>query len=65
MDVQRVPRFKLPNSATYEEDPHFDVQGTEDALTDYLNGGHGKRTVDVVQVSNDSIFITSISSFYL
>ena len=65
VDVQRVLRFKLLNSATDEEDPHLDVQGTADALTEYLSGRHAERTVDVMHISNDSIFITSISSFYL
>ena len=65
VEVQRVLRFKLSNSATDEEDPHDDVQGNEDASTKNLSSRHGEWIMDVLQVSNDSIFITSISSFYL
>ena len=64
-EVQRVLRFKLPKSAIDEEAPADNVQANEDASTKNLSSEYGEQTVDVLQVSNDSIFITSISSFYL
>ena len=47
VDVQRVLRFKLPNSATNEEASHDDVQGNEDASTEDVSCGLGERTSDV------------------
>ena len=64
-DVQRVLRFKLPNSATEEEGPHDDVQGNEDASTEDVSYRHGERPFDVLLVSNDSIFYIEVSSFNL
>ena len=55
-DVQRVVRFKLPNTATEEEDPHDDVQGNEDTEAGDVSYGHGEQVMHVALVSNDSIF---------
>ena len=55
-DVQRILRFKLPNSAIDEEASHDDVHGNEDASTEDVSCGFGERTSDVFQVSIDSIF---------
>ena len=55
-DVQRVLRFKLPNTATEEEGPHDDVQGHEDIEAGDVSYGHGEQIMDVALVSNDSIF---------
>ena len=63
-DVQRVLRFKLPNSGTDKEARVDNVQEIENASIENLSFAHGERTVDVQQVSNDSIFITSFTSFY-
>ena len=41
-DVQRVLRFKLPNTATEEEGPHDDVQGHEDIEAGDVSYGHGE-----------------------
>ena len=65
VDVQRVLRFKLPNSAIEEEGPHDDVQGNEDASTKDVSSKHGERPFDVLLVNNDSIFNTEVSSFNL
>ena len=55
-DIQRVLRFKLPNSTTVEEDPDDDVQGNEDTQAEDVSFGHGEQIMDVLPVSNDSIF---------
>ena len=55
VDVHRVLRFKLPNSATVEDAPRHHVQGNEDASTKDVSFRHGERSSDVFQVSNDSI----------
>ena len=55
-DVQRVLRFKLPNSTTEEEEPDDDVQGNEDTQAEDVSSGHGEQIMDVLPVSNDSIF---------
>ena len=54
-DIQRVLRFKLPNSARKEDSSHHDVQGNEDAWTKDVTCGHGVGTLDVLQVRNYSI----------
>ena len=55
-DVQRVLRFKLPNSAIEEEGPHDDVQGNEDTQAEDVSSRHGEQIMDVLLVSNDSVF---------
>ena len=54
-DIQRVLRFKLPDSAREEDASHDDVQGNEDAWTEDVTCGHGAGTLDVLQVRNYSI----------